>query len=189
MSFEMKQLLVDRSSSILFFLCETVIFLATYIITPLTIVLSLLLSNALFWAVRRLCPNLLPRARLLVAYHWKFLSRVWHGHEIIGSELLPATGPALLLFYHGALPVDYYFLVADTLLSKGRIIQIFVAGLYSRWLTSSYFLCQAFVPSSGLGSVKWAAKSPWSPSSSKVTWWVCLLEAPTRPRWGTTCTS
>ena len=31
-------------------LCETVIFLATYIITPLTIVLSLLLSNALFWA-------------------------------------------------------------------------------------------------------------------------------------------
>ena len=102
MSFEMKQLLVDRSSSILFceyfhlfmkisltfissnlivfiyfnyahaqfmlwgttfhchfhstqtigfaVLCETVIFLATYIITPLTIVLSLLLSNALFWA-------------------------------------------------------------------------------------------------------------------------------------------
>jgi len=123
MSFEMKQLLVDRSSSILFFLSETVIFLATYIITPLTIVLSLLLSNALFWAVRRLCPNLLPRARLLVAYHWKFLSRVWHGHEIIGGEHLPATGPALLLFYHGALPVDYYFLVADTLLSKGRIIQ------------------------------------------------------------------
>ena len=38
-------------------------------------------------------------------------------------------------------------------------------------------------------SVKWAAKSPWSPSSSKVTWWVCLREAPTRPRWGTTCTS
>ena len=85
-------------------LCETVIFLATYIITPLTIVLSLLLSNALFWAgvtyflasicplkryiyfpVRRLCPNLLPKARLLVAYHWKFLSRVWHGHEIIGD--------------------------------------------------------------------------------------------------------
>ena len=23
----------------------------------------------------------------------------------------------------------------------------------------------------------------------QVTWWACLLEAPTRPRWGTTCTS
>ena len=33
---------------------------------------------------------------------------------------MPVDGPALLLFYHGALPVDYYFLVADTLLNRGR---------------------------------------------------------------------
>ena len=37
-----------------------------------------------------------------------------------GSESLPSSGPALLLFYHGALPVDYYFLVADTLLYRDR---------------------------------------------------------------------
>ena len=63
-----------------------------------------------------------------------------------GHEHLPVDGPAILLFYHGALlvcryddiskketegpyivrgtpgalPVDYYFLVADTLLNRGR---------------------------------------------------------------------
>ena len=37
-----------------------------------------------------------------------------------GGENLPSSGPALLIFYHGALPVDYYFLVADTLLHRGR---------------------------------------------------------------------
>jgi len=40
-----------------------------------------------------------------------------------GHEHLPVDGPAILLFYHGALPVDYYFLVADTLLNRGRLIQ------------------------------------------------------------------
>jgi len=107
----------------LLFLCETAVFLLTYVVTPLTVVLNLLLSNFLFWTVRALCPSCLPHARSLVCHHWKLFSRVWHGHEILGREHIPESGPALLVFYHGALPVDYYFLVADTLLSRGRLIQ------------------------------------------------------------------
>lgn len=120
---EVQQIILQRSASVLYFLCEVCIFLATYVITPLTVVLSLLLSNALFWTVRRLSPSLLPLSRRLAAGHWKLFSRLWHGHQIIGSESLPSSGPALLLFYHGALPVDYYFLVADTLLYRDRLIQ------------------------------------------------------------------
>jgi len=120
---DVSQVLWERSASVLFFVCETCIFLATYVITPLTVVLSLLLSNALFWTVRRVRPSLLHQARHLVCAWWKLFSRVWHGHQIIGGENLPTSGPALLIFYHGALPVDYYFLVADTLLYRGRLIQ------------------------------------------------------------------
>ena len=138
-------------------LCETVIFLATYIITPLTIVLSLLLSNALFWAgvtyfLALICPLkrcIYPSAETLsqsppksstscrlplevplqglarsrdyrsfavIEKHWLQKAECQKQHLLIslwrwktfhiiwifpGSEHLPATGPALLLFYHG----------------------------------------------------------------------------------------
>ena len=138
-------------------LSETVIFLATYIITPLTIVLSLLLSNALFWAgvtyfLALICPlkrcispsaetlsqsppksstscclplevpvqglawsrdywwfaiiqkHCLQKAEcqkqllFLMLWRWKTFRIIW---IFPGGEHLPATGPALLLFYHG----------------------------------------------------------------------------------------
>jgi len=109
--------------SAFFFLSETFVFLLTYVVTPLTVVLSLLLSDFFFWTVRHLCPSSLPLARSLVCGHWKIFSKLWHGHEIHGRENIPSAGPALLLFYHGALPVDYYFLVADTYLYRGRLVQ------------------------------------------------------------------
>ena len=37
-----------------------------------------------------------------------------------GRDNIPESGPALILYYHGAIPIDYYYLVADTLLHKGR---------------------------------------------------------------------
>lgn len=118
-----KHILLDGSANITFFLCETVCFLLTYVITPLTVILSLLLSDFIFWAVRRFRPSLVPWARTAVSCQWKLFSRIWHGHEIIGRENIPSSGPAVLLYYHGALPVDYYFLVADTYLYRDRLIQ------------------------------------------------------------------
>ena len=37
-------------------------------------------------------------------------------------EKIPETGPALLVYYHGALPLDYYYLVAKVVLLKHRVI-------------------------------------------------------------------
>lgn len=40
----------------------------------------------------------------------------------MGLEKIPDDGPALLVYYHGALPLDYYYLVAKCVLHKRRII-------------------------------------------------------------------
>lgn len=42
------------------------------------------------------------------------------GHEVIGLDKIPSEGPALLIYYHGALPVDMYYLVSKLLLLKSR---------------------------------------------------------------------
>ncbi|KAJ1191900.1 hypothetical protein NDU88_001213 [Pleurodeles waltl] len=43
-------------------------------------------------------------------------------YEIKGLEKIPEEGPALILYYHGALPVDYYYFVCRVLLQRGRNI-------------------------------------------------------------------
>jgi len=108
---------------------ELHLLVATYFITPLTILISLVGHNFLFWTINLLgrhlpekAAALRGRARVLSAWYWRIFSRVWHGHEVIGRENIPCDGPALILYYHGALPVDYYYLVADTVLSNGRTI-------------------------------------------------------------------
>ena len=82
-------------------------------------------------------------------WYWKIFSTILHGHEVLGKdgqtniwflwhifiepillfiqldfttgrENIPDTGPALILYYHGAIPVDYFYLVADTFLQKRR---------------------------------------------------------------------
>jgi len=38
----------------------------------------------------------------------------------MGVEKLPDDGPALLIYYHGALPLDMYYILARLLLVKKR---------------------------------------------------------------------
>ena len=59
---------------------------------------------------------------LLNSFFFTFQGWFWHGYEVVGLEKIPDTGPALLVYYHGALPLDYYYLVAKFLLHKHRII-------------------------------------------------------------------
>ena len=56
----------------------------------------------------------------------------WHGYEVIGLEKIPETGPALLVYYHGALPLDYYYLVAKMVLLKHRVIHSVVDNILFR---------------------------------------------------------
>lgn len=37
-------------------------------------------------------------------------------------ENIPDTGPALIIYYHGAIPIDIYYFLAKTLFAKDRLV-------------------------------------------------------------------
>jgi len=70
------------------------------------------ISADMFWAA----------GREAVATLWDAHAWIWHGYELKGLEHLPTDGGALLVYYHGAMPVDYYYLVNRVLLLKEVMI-------------------------------------------------------------------
>lgn len=46
--------------------------------------------------------------------------KLFPGYEIHGMEKIPDTGPALIVYYHGAIPIDYYYFLANVIIQKGR---------------------------------------------------------------------
>ncbi|KAF4076842.1 hypothetical protein AMELA_G00219820 [Ameiurus melas] len=59
-------------------------------------------------------------ARKTLATLWDGHGAIWHGYEIHGLEKIPEEGPALIVYYHGAIPIDYYYFLARVILQKGR---------------------------------------------------------------------
>ena len=66
--------------------------------------------------------DLLLGGREIVATIWESHAWLWHGYELRGLENIPAQGGCILLYYHGALPVDYYYLVVTILLMKETMV-------------------------------------------------------------------
>ncbi|XP_066481182.1 DGAT1/2-independent enzyme synthesizing storage lipids-like [Tiliqua scincoides] len=58
------------------------------------------------------------------------LGKVWHGYEVFGMDNIP-KGPAVLVYYHGALASDYFFFVSTFLSTRGRLIRSVVERLFS----------------------------------------------------------
>ena len=46
---------------------------------------------------------------------WRTLGRIWNGYEVRGLEKLPddRRSPAMLVYYHGEVPLDCYYLMAE----------------------------------------------------------------------------
>jgi len=76
--------------------------------------------------------DILKAGRNIVAAIWDAQGWFWHGYEVIGLEKIPETGPALIVYYHGALPLDYYYLVAKMVLLKHRVIHSVVDRILFR---------------------------------------------------------
>jgi len=53
---------------------------------------------------------------------WEAHGYIWHGYEVEGLQNIPDSGPALLVYYHGAIPIDYYYLTAKCVIYKKRLI-------------------------------------------------------------------
>nr|XP_060631299.1 LOW QUALITY PROTEIN: monoacylglycerol/Diacylglycerol O-acyltransferase-like [Anolis sagrei ordinatus] len=62
-------------------------------------------------------------ARQMVATLWYVHARIWNGYEVCGLEKIP-NGPALVVFYHGATPIDFFYFMAVVLIKKKRILHI-----------------------------------------------------------------
>ncbi|KAG3274148.1 hypothetical protein H1C71_019668 [Ictidomys tridecemlineatus] len=68
--------------------------------------------------------NLWDGARKTVATLWDGHAAVWHGYEVHGMEKIPKEGPALIIFYHGAIPIDFYYFMAKIFIHKGRTCRV-----------------------------------------------------------------
>lgn len=57
-------------------------------------------------------------AQKCVAAVWDAHARIYHGYEVIGMEHVPVSGAALIVYYHGAIPIDMYYFVARVCLER-----------------------------------------------------------------------
>ncbi|XP_061926618.1 monoacylglycerol/Diacylglycerol O-acyltransferase-like isoform X3 [Entelurus aequoreus] len=101
--------------------------LAVVFILPFLIVILLYLSILFLHVYKRknqlreaYCNNLWDGARKTLATLWDGHGAIWHGYEIHGMEKIPAQGAALIVYYHGAIPIDYYYFLANVIIQKGR---------------------------------------------------------------------
>ena len=62
-------------------------------------------------------------ARLLSALMWQSLGRIWNGYEVRGFEKLPREehAPAMLVYYHGEIPIDCYYLLSELVSSSEKL--------------------------------------------------------------------
>ncbi|XP_043544319.1 transmembrane protein 68 isoform X3 [Chiloscyllium plagiosum] len=96
-------------------------------ILPLFIILFLYLSILFLHVYKRkrelqvaYSNNVWDGARKTLATLWDGHATIWHGYEVHGLEKIPDAGPALIVYYHGAIPVDYYYFLAKVIIQKGR---------------------------------------------------------------------
>ncbi|ETE64944.1 Transmembrane protein 68, partial [Ophiophagus hannah] len=69
--------------------------------------------------------------RRAVAHLWDMYGTVWHGYEVHGMDKIP-EGPGLIVFYHGAFPLDYYYFVSRLYLRTGRFCRTVVDYHFSK---------------------------------------------------------
>nr|XP_017207241.2 transmembrane protein 68 isoform X1 [Danio rerio] len=101
--------------------------LVVVFILPFLIVILLYLSILFLHVYKRknqlreaYSNNLWDGARKTLATLWDGHGAIWHGYEIHGLDKIPDEGPALIVYYHGAIPVDYYYFLATVIIQKGR---------------------------------------------------------------------
>jgi len=107
----------------------------TFVILPCIILLLIYISSLYLYIYKAHRTRLIRRlatyvehgdfwlgGREIVATLWDAHAWLWHGYELWGLENLPTEGGCILLYYHGAIPVDYYYLVNRVLLLKETMI-------------------------------------------------------------------
>ncbi|XP_065255523.1 DGAT1/2-independent enzyme synthesizing storage lipids-like [Emys orbicularis] len=58
--------------------------------------------------------------KLMVASILSMCGKLWHGYELHGIEKIP-EGPGLIVYYHGAIPLDYCYFISNLYIQTGRL--------------------------------------------------------------------
>lgn len=59
----------------------------------------------------------------LIAMFWEAHGYFWHSYEIDGFSRIPKSGPALIIYYHGVIPLDHFYFMIKILLYRKRFIR------------------------------------------------------------------
>ena len=62
----------------------------------------------------------------LTAHTMSNLTRSYYDHQIKGMEKIPSNKAAILVYYHGVIPVDYVALVSRLYIRDGRLVNSIV---------------------------------------------------------------
>jgi len=118
---------------------EIGLFLATWL-GPWIFLLQCYISTALLRFSKYLSKRLekpetavVNRALAILANFWSKYADIFHGHKVYGMEKIPNNTAAILVWYHGPVPVDYMSLIAKLYLRDGRmvnsVVDKFLTGL------------------------------------------------------------
>ncbi|XP_032644327.1 DGAT1/2-independent enzyme synthesizing storage lipids-like [Chelonoidis abingdonii] len=69
--------------------------------------------------------------RFMVASILSMGGKLWHGYELHGMEKIP-EGPGLIVYYHGAFPIDYCFFISNLYRQTGRLCYSVVDHFFSK---------------------------------------------------------
>nr|XP_056709957.1 transmembrane protein 68-like [Euleptes europaea] len=69
--------------------------------------------------------------RRAVSSLWDMYGIVWHGYEVRGMDKVP-KGPGLVVLYHGAFPLDYFYFLSRLYLQTGRLCHTVVDYNFSK---------------------------------------------------------
>ncbi|XP_039383489.1 transmembrane protein 68-like [Mauremys reevesii] len=69
--------------------------------------------------------------RFMVASILSMSGKLWHGYELHGTEKIP-EGPGLIVYYHGAIPIDYCYFICNLYIQTGRLCYSVVDHFFSK---------------------------------------------------------
>ncbi|NWU23410.1 TMM68 protein, partial [Dyaphorophyia castanea] len=105
----------------------TISAILVFFIVPLKIVFFIYLNSILLLIYQKNnevkgdpLSDVWDSARKSLASFWDIYARIWHGYELHGVENLP-EGPGILVYYHGAIPIDCVYFLSRLFLWKKRI--------------------------------------------------------------------
>jgi len=72
----------------------------------------------------------------------RMVYRFWHGQEFNGIEHIPPRGGALVVWYHGPMPCDYFALIAEVQFKYGRQLKSIIDRCLKKIPGSKFFIDQ-----------------------------------------------